>query len=149
MSVEKYSIYHKIEDVLHEKGIYAGLTCGTSMYPMLRHQKDTIVIEPVRGRLKKYDVPLYKSHGKYILHRIVKVCEASYVLCGDNCHVKEYGITDDQIVGVLTAFYRDGQEVDIRGWRYRLYVYIRCHTFWLRRARVGISAWKNSICKAK
>ena len=50
----------RIEDRLKEDGIYAGLTTGVSMRPMLRTGRDTILISPVEGRLKKYDVPLYR-----------------------------------------------------------------------------------------
>ncbi|MDO5305842.1 MAG: hypothetical protein Q4E87_09745, partial [bacterium] len=80
---------------------------------MLRNRRDTIVIRPYEGRLKKYDVPLYKRGNDYVLHRIVKVLPDSYVICGDNCLNKEYGITDEQILGVLTEFYRDGTHIDM------------------------------------
>ena len=33
----------------------------------------------------------------------------------------QYNITDQQIIGVLDGFYRDGKEVDMNGWKYRLY----------------------------
>lgn len=42
---------------------------GTSMLPMLRRGIDSVVLSPVTGRLKKYDIPLYiRENGKYILH---------------------------------------------------------------------------------
>ena len=48
-------------------------TVGDSMEPMLRNRKDTIIIEPVHGRLKRYDLPLYRRpDGKYVLHRILQ-----------------------------------------------------------------------------
>lgn len=31
----------------------------TACKPMLRNRKDTIIIEPVHGRLKRYDLPLF------------------------------------------------------------------------------------------
>ena len=88
-----------IENVLEEKGVFVSTTVGVSMYPMLRNRKDTIVIKPVHGRLKKYDVPLYQRGSDYVLHRIVKVTSDGYVICGDNCLNKEYQVTDDDIVG--------------------------------------------------
>ena len=84
----------KIEDVLKEDRIFVSTTVGVSMYPMLRSRRDTIIIEPYEGRLKKYDIPLYKRGSRYVLHRIVDVLPDSYVICGDNCMEKEYGITD-------------------------------------------------------
>ena len=104
-----------------ENGIYVGLTRGVSMRPMLREGRDTILISPVSGRLKKYDVPLYRRGEDYVLHRVVKVRAEDYVICGDNCLRKEYGITDGQMVGVLSGFRRGEKYVAIDSKRYRLY----------------------------
>ena len=122
----------QIEDVLKEEGIFVSTTAGISMYPMLRNRKDTIIIEPYKGRLKKFDVPLYKRDSRYVLHRIIEVLPDSYVIRGDNCEQKEYGITDADILGVLTGFYRDSKRVDMNGLGYKFYVYFWHHTFLLR-----------------
>ncbi len=77
---------------------------GTSMLPLIRQNIDSVVISPVSGTLKKYDVPLYqRADGHYVLHRIVGVKGESYVMCGDNQFSRERGITDKQIIGVMTA----------------------------------------------
>lgn len=110
-----------IEDILHENGIYISTTVGISMYPMLRDRRDTVIIRPVEGRLKKYDIPLYRRGKDYVLHRIVKVTPDGYVICGDNCLHKEYQVTDGQIIGVLKGFYRGDREIDMDGNGYRLY----------------------------
>lgn len=112
----------KIEDVLKEEGVFVSTTSGRSMYPMLRDRRDTIIIRPYEGRLSKYDVPLYKRGDKYILHRIIGVLPDSYVIRGDNCLRREYGINDEKILGVLTGFYRDGKPVDMDGFAYRAYI---------------------------
>ena len=85
---------------------------GTSMLPFIRQGRDLIVIsQKPEGRLRRYDVPLYRrSSGQYVLHRILKVRKQDYVLCGDNRWKREFGVTDDQIIGVLTAIVRDGRE---------------------------------------
>ena len=123
----------RIEDVLDENGIFVSTTVGMSMYPMLRNRRDTIVIERYEGRLNKYDVPLYKSDSRYVLHRIVEVRPDSYVIRGDNCYVNEYGITDEQILGVLTGFYRGKKKIHMQGWKYRAYVRLWCAVYPLRR----------------
>jgi signal peptidase I len=125
----------QIEEVLKEQGMLVCTTVGTSMYPMLRNRRDTIIVEPYEGRLKKYDVPLYKSGSKYVLHRIVKVCPDSYVICGDNCERKEYGITDGQILGVLTGFYRGSKRINMDSLQYKIYARIACATFPFRRLK--------------
>ena len=131
----------KNEDVLNAEGVFVSTTVGRSMYPMLRNRRDTIVVRPYEGRLKKYDIPLYKKGSSYILHRIIKVKEDSYVICGDNCGFKEYGITDEQILGVLTEFYRGSKKVDMNSWKYKTYVWLRVKTFplrWMRARIIGL-----------
>lgn len=112
----------QIEEILIDEGMFVSTTVGVSMFPMLRNRKDTIIVTPYEGRLKKYDVPLYKRGSSYVLHRIIEVCSDSYVICGDNCIQKEYGITDEQILGVLTGFYRGSKKVNMDGVGYKLYV---------------------------
>ena len=121
------------EDVLARDGRLIYTNVGTSMMPMLRPGRDLLVIEPPSGRLNRYDVPLYKrDSGKYILHRVLKVQKNGYVLCGDNQWRREYGVSDRQIIGVLTVFVRDGKEIPVTDLRYRLYVHLWCDLFWLR-----------------
>ena len=116
-------MYDSIEQIIAEKGIYTGLTRGTSMWPLIHQGRDNIIIVRPRGRLKKYDVPVYRTPGgKYIMHRIVRVRAEDYVIIGDNRLQKEY-VTDDSICGVLAGFYKDGKRyVDCQNSRrYRLY----------------------------
>ena len=116
-------MYDSIEQIIAEKGIYTGLTRGTSMWPLIHQGRDNIIIVRPRGRLKKYDVPVYRTPGgKYIMHRIVRVRPEDYVIIGDNRLQKEY-VTDDSICGVLAGFYKDGKRyVDCQNSRrYRLY----------------------------
>lgn len=139
----------QMEQVIREQGMLVCTTVGISMYPMLRNRRDTIVVTPYEGRLKKYDVPLYKSGERYVLHRIVKVCPDSYVICGDNCEQKEYGITDDQILGVLTGFYRGSKQIDMDGFGYKLYSRLACATYPLRRVRRMLRRVWHFIKKGK
>lgn len=125
--------HKKIEEALEKKGVYVGMTVGVSMYPMLRNKRDTIVVVPPNGRLKKYDVPLYKRGEQYVLHRILEVREDSYVIRGDNCLQKEYGITDKEIIGVLTEFYRNGKKIDMNSIGYRIYTRVWCRIFPIRK----------------
>ena len=106
---------------------------GSSMWPFIRQGRDLLVIRRPEGRLKKYDVPLYRREsGQYVLHRVLQVRERDYVICGDNRWTKETGITDRQILGVLTAVVRDGKQVSVTDWRCRLYAHLWCDLFPLR-----------------
>lgn len=112
----------RIEEALSDQGVYVGTTVGVSMWPMLRNRRDTIIVEPPAGRLRKFDVPLYRRGDAYVLHRVVEVLPDSYVILGDNCLQKEHGITDEQIIGVLTGFYRGNKQKSLDSAGYRAYV---------------------------
>lgn len=127
------------ELALHGRLVYTNV--GDSMEPLIRQGRDLLIIEKPQGRLKKYDVPLYKrDSGQYVLHRILKVRREDYVICGDNRRSKEYGITDRHIIGVLTGMVRNGKELSVSDWRYRLYVHLWCDFFWVRAAILWIKS---------
>ena len=102
------------EKILEKEGQLIYSNVGDSMLPLIRQGRDLLVIRRQTGRLKKYDVPLYRrDSGQYVLHRVLKVRDNDYVICGDNRWHRETGITDRHILGVLTAIIRDGKEVPV------------------------------------
>ena len=133
------------EEVLIQDGRLFYTNVGDSMLPLIRQGRDLLVIERPTGRLKKYDVPLYRrDSGQYVLHRIMKVRENDYVLCGDNRWSREKGITDRHIIGVLTAVIRDEKELPVTDWRYRLYVHLWCDLFPIRACILRVlHVWKR------
>ena len=98
---------------------------GTSMLPLLRQGKDLVLIERKKEnyRYKEGDVILYRRVEKkqYVLHRIIRVCADDYVLLGDNCFSKEYGIRDEDILGIMTGFVRSGRHHSVQEKRYGRY----------------------------
>lgn len=106
---------------------------GVSMMPLLRQNRDVMIIERPVGRLKKYDVPLYKRPtGQYVLHRIIRVREGCYDIIGDNCVNIERGIKDGQIIGVLTGVIRDGRTITTDNFGYKLYYHLWCDFLYVR-----------------
>jgi len=107
------------------------------MKPLLKQGRDLVTVRPVTRPLKKYDVPLYRSKrdGRqvYVLHRIVKVLPNGYVIRGDNTYFDERGVTDADIVGVMTAFKRKGKDVSVESRAYKAYVRIWCFVYPLRK----------------
>ena len=132
-----------IEKILAEEGVYVSAVSGHSMEPMLYEGRDTVAIVPLSGRLKKYDVALYRVGEKYVLHRVVKALPDSYVFCGDNCVVLEKGIEDKDLVGKLDKAWQGEREIALDGIRY--WFYSRCKVLGFlprkicRRIRGGLS----------
>ncbi len=109
-------------EIIEKQGYYIATPIGVSMMPLIRQRVDTVRLEKPQGRCKKYDVIMYqRPDGKYILHRILKVRKDSYDLCGDNQVVIEHGVTDEMIIGVMTAFYRGEKYIAIDNEEYIKY----------------------------
>ena len=131
---------HSYESYLKEYGSLTYRNKGTSMLPLLKEGRDLFTVVPKTSRrCEKYDVVLYRRPPeKYVLHRIIRVRDDDYVILGDNCLKKEYGITDGDIIGVMTSFVRKGREYSVSDWRYRLYSRVWCaaHPLWIFLYRV-------------
>ncbi len=114
-----------IEEQLAEKGFYISTTVGVSMRPLLRANRDRVLIKPLKNqRLKKGDLALYRLPiGKYVLHRVIAVKPDHYIIRGDNTYIKEK-IPDAWILGVMTEIYRDRHHITAQNKGYRVYVAI-------------------------
>lgn len=113
----------RLEEALKTKGVYVTKTEGNSMEPMLKQGRDRVVIVPPTFPLKKYDVPVYHRDDHYTMHRIIKVLKnGKYVIVGDNRCDYEYDITDNEIVGVLKAFYQGDKYIECTDKEYLKYV---------------------------
>lgn len=136
-----------LEDILKRDGVLVYKTRGKSMLPMLRQNRDLVTIRPVSGRLKRFDVPLYRrKSGGYLLHRIIAVTENGYVIRGDNTYTNETDVTDSDIVGVLTSFRRNGKDCSVDSKSYRLYVRVWNALYPFRKVRNKI---KRSLAGKK
>ncbi len=109
------------EDLLSRDGYLVYKIRGVSMEPMLRQNRDLVVIHVPTARLKKYDVALYKRGDAYVLHRVIRVESDHYLIRGDNTYTMEY-VPDSSVIGVLTEFKRKGKKHNVSGNGYRIYV---------------------------
>ena len=141
----------KLEEILNQKGWLVYKTKGVSMLPMLHENQDLVVIRTPEGRLKKYDVALYKRGETYVLHRVIGVTEDGYDIRGDNTYAIEK-VPEEAVIGVLTSFIRKGKQYEVTDLKYRLYartwnaiyplrvLYRRCfYIAWQTARRLGIT----------
>ena len=81
---------------------------GTSMFPLLRNEKDEVVLSPITSTPEKMDIVLFRFNGKHILHRIIEVKGDTYIIQGDGIYTfSEYCRMQD-MVGVVTLLYKSG-----------------------------------------
>jgi len=112
--------FENLAELLRESGEYVTTVCGVSMWPMLRYKQDAILIHPLSGELKRFDVAVYKRDEKYVVHRVLSVQENFYIIRGDNCLAKEV-VPKQNVVGVVTGFWRFGRFIDVSNIFYRVY----------------------------
>ena len=130
------------KEYLKEHGTLTYTNVGVSMLPLLRQSKDLLIVtRKEAGRCRVGDVVLYtRTDNKYVLHRVIEVCANDYIIMGDNCMTKEYGICDDDIIGVMTGFVRNSRQHSTSEVGYRIYTFIILHTISLR---VFLKRFKN------
>ena len=91
---------------------------------------------------RRGDVVLYRRPpNQYVLHRVIEVRRNDYVILGDNCIAKEYGITDADILGVMTGFVRCGREHSVDELCYRLYTFVILNTIGIRTFTKRVISW--------
>ena len=101
-----------IREVISKGGDFTMIPRGTSMLPLIREGLDSVILSPLKEKIKAGDVVLYKrDSGQFVLHRVMKVKSDSYVMCGDNQVIFEKGITDKHMIALVTAIIRDGEEI--------------------------------------
>ena len=135
------------EQALKACGSFVAPAKGESMRPLIRPGRDLVEISR-KGpeRCKKHDVALYLRDGKYVLHRVLQVRPDDYVMAGDHQIYKETGVTDEQILGVLSAVIRNGRRVAVTDRGYRCYVRVWCGLYPVRCAlRRGKAAALRAI----
>ena len=108
------------EEILSREGRLIYKTKGVSMQPMLYQNRDLVIIETFEGRLKPYDVALYKRGRQYVLHRVLSLGEGVYYIRGDNTYMMET-VPDGNVLGVLTGFVRKGKQHSVTEPGYRFY----------------------------
>ncbi len=130
------------EEYLAEHGELTLTNVGVSMLPMLKQGRDMFTLtKKTEKRCKKYDVVLYRvPPNRYVMHRIVEVRENDYVILGDNCMNKEYGIKDEDIIAVLTRFVHNGREYSVEDASYMSYAKAWYSLYPLRRGAKKIKA---------
>ena len=133
-----------IYDVMAEKLASGGTSTfnphGTSMLPMLHDDGDKVELKGINGKLKKYDLPLYRrDNGAFVLHRVVRrpSADGTYTMCGDNQWHLERGIRQDQLVGVVVSFYRRGRHFSVDNIGYKIYCRIWVAVMPLRHIFIG------------
>ena len=109
-------------EVIESGGEFRFYPRGTSMLPLLRQERDSVVL--VRpNRLSRGDICLYRrANGKFVLHRLMKIeRDHSLTFCGDNQTALERGVPRAAVIARVSAIYRDDKRIEMSALSSRLY----------------------------
>ena len=112
---------------------------GVSMRPLIREGKDSVTLSAPKEPLKLYDIALFCNEGRYILHRVIAKEQGTYVFCGDARRTLEIGITEQQLVAVVTSIRRGNRDIRRDS---------RCYRAYARRAVLKRRVW-YALARAK
>ena len=127
------------EEVLQKVGHLLTHNYGTSMLPLLRQGKDSIMIDRCDPyHLQKFDVVMFKRpgdiQGRYVLHRILGCRrDGTYWVVGDNMPAGEI-VKPEQIIGRMSAVGRNGRTFKTTSPEYQRYVRFWCRPWPIRMA---------------
>ncbi len=141
-------IDNSIKNTLTEKGFIFTEFKGTSMNPLLKQGRDKVYIEKHTSRLKKGDVALYvRKDGSHVLHRVYKVFDGHYAFWGDNHFVLEYGVKDQDVIGICKGFYKGEKYIDFsKRFGYKIYKAFWCSSVKLRKfLNLFRRAWRKFL----
>lgn len=128
-SVRWMSETKTFEEILEQDHVLVYTCRGFSMWPLLRQNRDLLVIRKPERELRKYDIVLFKVNGKYLLHRIIEIKGDTVVTAGDHNSFKDHPIDRKIIFGILTAVVRDGKEINVDDLHLRVYGHIVADLF--------------------
>lgn len=136
-----------ISDVVSAGGSVRLDVKGNSMWPLLRNEKDSVLL--VRpDDIKKYDVILFKRvDGRIALHRVIKTEGNTLTTIGDNQYVFEGYVDKSSVIAKAIEFKRGRRHISKRHIRYFGVIWVA--VFPLRKiVRKGLS-WirrHSSVC---
>ena len=122
MEIAINEIFPIIKEVVASGGEFELYPKGTSMLPLIREREDAVIlISP--DFIEKGDIVFYqRDDGKFVLHRVIKIKNDIFTMCGDNQFVLEKGIRKNQIFAKVKSIKRDGVTFDKDNETYKKYI---------------------------
>lgn len=108
---------------LCEEGVYNTVKIplhGESMCPLVRMDKDFVVVAPLSRTVKKGDVVLFRRiDGAWVVHRVLMCKKDKAQTIGDGCLYPDVPISADDVVGLIIKIERGkfSLSIDNKFWR--------------------------------
>lgn len=138
-----------MKEVIDSDGEFTFHPRGISMLPLIRQGEDEVVLVKAKN-IKAGDVVFYlRDNGQFVLHRVVKIKNGEYTMCGDNQFYLEHGIYDKHILAKMKNVIRDGQVIDETNKKYRKYIKGLPFRRFKKRVRCFLGRMKSKVVNRK
>lgn len=98
-----------LPQLLEEDAAVPLVITGDSMYPFLKHGRDTVYLSRLTRPVRPGDMVFYRRPaGRCVLHRVISLEETGYCLLGDHQISRERDVSAESIMAVVTAVRRKG-----------------------------------------
>ena len=142
-------LFPVIAEVIASGGEFRLYPRGVSMLPLFRQGTDSVVLASL-GEVAVNDMILYRrDDGSFVLHRVVKIKNGEYIMCGDNQYELEYGVEKRHLLARVAYFYRDSERVSLDNERYKNYLKTLPKKRRRLRLRARLAKIKNAIFSKK
>lgn len=86
---------------------------GVSMYPLIRRDRDVVVITHVKRPLVRGDIVLFHdpARDRYVLHRLWRLAPDRVLTWGDNCVYPDGWMCPEMVWGIAAAMKRGKRTV--------------------------------------
>ncbi|MBE5807532.1 MAG: hypothetical protein E7317_04235 [Clostridiales bacterium] len=120
-SLDTRKYFAVVRQTLHDSGRAHVRVTGMSMWPLLRHMRDGVVIVPP-VRVRAGDIVLYeRGNGRYALHRVIRVRSNRFDMAGDHERFVERDLDTGRVMGVAQQVERGRRRVSCQSFPLRAY----------------------------
>jgi len=76
---------------------------GHSMAPLFKNRRTSVILKP-KETIRRFDVALFESGGRYFLHRVIKIAGDALYTRGDFNTVYDPPIESSDVLGIVTHY---------------------------------------------
>lgn len=115
--------FAEVEQMLNEGQNVTISVKGFSMRPMMRNEKDKVVLTAhTKEDIKLGNVMLFRHNGNHIMHRIINIDGNNVTFAGDgNYRIIERATKEDIVAQVTTIIRPSGYTISLDSRRWKIY----------------------------
>lgn len=117
------SIFPAIKELLDQgKNVRITVT-GTSMYPFLRENIDSVELSATCFKdIQRGDIVIIlRDSNEYVMHRVIKKLKNSFYIMGDAQQWIEGPLRQDYLIGKITTVWRGDKKIYCKSMLWRLF----------------------------